>query len=69
MITHVFLEHNDCNILTCPVCIDGICHCTLCGGTENSLPSECPGKQMTTDQEIQVYNDAIDYKNGKWSST
>jgi len=61
-------KHIDCQIRNCPICFGDITHCTACGGTESSLPTEYPGKQMTTNQECMVQNDTMDFIKGKWKS-
>ena len=65
---HTILEHKNCQINHCGICDGGLAVCTVCGGAEGSLPSECPGEKMTHNQEQGVYNDGLDYKDGKWVS-
>ena len=41
--------------------------CTVCKGVEGtSLPTDCPGSEMTADQKNQVEADKRDYKDGTW---
>lgn len=66
---HKFLSHSDCKLNHCNICDGGLQHCTVCEGTESSLPTECPGKPMTDNQEIRVANNESDFINGKWRNT
>lgn len=50
----------------CMICDGGLSHCVVCHGAESDLPTDCTGKQMTTDQRIGVAN-GDDFKDGKWS--
>lgn len=50
----------------CNFCDFGLKMCNVCGGTERSLPTECPGERMTASTEEQVYAGEIDFKDGKW---
>ena len=52
---------------SCLYCDGGLCDCTVCGGAEGSLTSECPGVRMTEEQEYLVSKPGtLDFKNGKW---
>lgn len=50
----------------CIFCDGGLGYCTVCGGFEGTLPTECPGVEM--DQEIQdrIYNSLLDFRDGRW---
>lgn len=50
----------------CMFCDGGIFQCSVCGGAEGSLPSECPGYLIPMDMQDAIYNGALDYKDGKW---
>lgn len=50
----------------CNYCLGGLYACTVCGGAEGSLPTECPKEEMTDEQERAVFNGALDYINGRW---
>jgi hypothetical protein len=57
----------ECAEAGCPGC--NLCHlflCAVCRGAEGSLPSECPGVEMTEEQEAAVYAGAIDFIDGMW---
>lgn len=45
----------------CCLCEGGLSLCTVCGGGEGSLPTDCPGKKMTVEVESLVYSDQLDY--------
>jgi hypothetical protein len=47
----------------CMFCDGGLFSCVVCGGTEGSLPTNCPGFEMTDEQDQQVYNGKIDWRN------
>lgn len=50
----------------CKFCNGGLALCTVCRGAEGSLPSECPGTEMTREQEEDVYTGKLDFCNGAW---
>lgn len=50
----------------CNICDGGLALCKVCGGAEGSLPKECPGSRMTSDQEDAVYAGTLDFVGGKW---
>ena len=66
---HTKLIHENCEKQSCPYCDGGLFLCTICGGFEGSLTTECPGKQMTEYQEQSVCNGFVDFKNGRWVCT
>ena len=45
----------------CHFCAGGLAHCTVCGGAEGSLPTDCPGEQMTELREKMVFDGVMDY--------
>jgi hypothetical protein len=47
---------------------DDLFLCTVCGGAEASLPTECPGRKMTSMEEDAVQAGKIDFKNGEWTT-
>lgn len=44
----------------------GLLHCKVCNGGEGSLPSECPGRSMTDDDQAKVYAGKLDFRQGQW---
>lgn len=51
---------------SCIVCDGGLGICTVCGGAEGSLTTDCPGVKMTPEQDEAVYACKLDFKDGKW---
>lgn len=58
---HTFEKHDKCDRLHCPICEGGLSHCTVCGGLEGSLPTECPGRHMTAQEIEDVYAGKLDF--------
>ena len=50
----------------CPVCDGGLAICTVCGGTEGSLTTHCPGTKAPAGYLEEVYNKNMDYQDGQW---
>lgn len=48
----------------CVSCV--LSHCTVCGGAEASLPKDCPGVSMSSDQQDAVQAGRLDYIGGIW---
>ena len=42
--------------------------CRVCGGVEGSLPSDCPGKKMSSLDMDMVYEGLKDFKDDEWIS-
>jgi hypothetical protein len=58
-----------CNEENCPVCRGGLSDlalCTVCGGAEASMPTDCPGFRMPASVEELVLKGQMDYIDGKW---
>ena len=47
---------------------EGIAACSVCGGAEASLPTECPGEAMTGERQNEVQFCKVDFVQGKWVS-
>lgn len=43
---------------------DDLSHCNVCGGAEGSLPTLCPGRKMTQEEEAAVYAAELDFNTG-----
>lgn len=56
----------DCYRSGCNFCDGGLWACDVCGGLEGSMPSKCPGKQMTNEQRDAVYRGCLDYRDTGW---
>jgi uncharacterized membrane protein YagU involved in acid resistance len=50
-----------CDTYACFTCIAGLSECVVCWGAENSLPTHCPGRQMTTEEQLLVNMGSLDY--------
>lgn len=50
----------------CMVCDGGLAICKVCGGAEGGLTTECPGRQMSTDEMDAIGRGELDYKGGEW---
>jgi len=51
----------------CQFCDGGLFACTVCGGFEGTLTTECCGRKLTKEEEDRIYNKAdLDFKDGKW---
>jgi len=46
----------------CFYCEGGLSSCTVCGGAEASLPTDCPGIKMTDTQQDAVQAGDLDYR-------
>lgn len=57
-----------CGEETCFVCNGGLAWCTVCGGAEASMPTECPGVKMTQYQQDLVQAGVLDYVERGWRS-
>jgi len=51
---------------SCVYCDGGLASCTVCGGAEGTLPSECPGKLLDEKQEKLIYAGKLDFRDGRW---
>lgn len=40
--------------------------CAVCGGAEGTLPSECPGRLLTQEEEDGIYHKGWNFKNDQW---
>jgi hypothetical protein len=56
-----------CEAERCNVCDGGLALCNICNGAEGLLPTECPGRKMTDEEEAAVFGGAADFINGKWT--
>jgi hypothetical protein len=45
---------------------DGLAVCLTCGGAEASLPTDCPGRRMTAEEQDDVQAGVRDYRGGGW---
>ena len=59
-------KQHKCQAEHCSVCRGDLNLCTVCKSFEGEQPTECPGREMTTDECDQVYAGTLDFKNDKW---
>lgn len=57
---------HSCNEEDCYPCGGGLAVCVICKGAEGSLPTECPGAKMTSEQDEAIMAGKLDYVDGKW---
>lgn len=66
MNNHIPVVHDNCRNIHCNICEGGLFSCSICGGTEVTLPTECPGGRMTADEQDGVGAGQMDFKKGHW---
>jgi hypothetical protein len=55
-----------CDDENCSVCKGGLLLCTICGGAEASMPTNCPGFKMTESEQSLVQSGELDFKEDQW---
>jgi hypothetical protein len=58
---HNWARCTDRECVGCVFCNGGLASCTVCGGGEGTLPTDCPGERMTATQQDAVYAGSLDY--------
>jgi hypothetical protein len=66
MLNHIWVVHQDCHRQYCMVCDGGLSLCSVCGGLEGGLPTECPGENMNSEIMDRIYRGEIDFRDGRW---
>lgn len=51
--------------LGCQICDGGLFLCKVCGGLEGSLATDCPGEQITIEQQDAIYAGKLDFVEGR----
>lgn len=60
---HIPITHKNCDRLYCPVCEGGLFICEICGLSEGSLTTHCPGERVPYEIEQRIYNQGnLDYR-------
>jgi hypothetical protein len=54
--------HTKCDDDTCIVCLGGLSLCSVCGGAEAALPTDCPGRRMTGDELYAIQARLLDVR-------
>lgn len=49
---------------SCMICDGGLALCVVCGGGEGSLPTDCPGRQLTMEEQDHIYEGTLNFVNG-----
>lgn len=52
---HIYEKHDACEVQNCPICDGGLLHCTVCGGFEGSLTTDCCGRKITVEEVDRIY--------------
>ena len=64
------MEHTwktcNCDNVACPICDGGLAICTVCGGAEGTLTSDCCGFKLDESVLQAVYHGGLNYRDGKW---
>lgn len=50
----------------CHICRGGLFSCTVCHGAEGTLPTDCPGRAMTKEEQDSVMSGRIDFRGDAW---
>lgn len=45
----------------CFMCAGGLAYCTICCGAEASLPTCCPGRPITDDEQDAIVSGVLDF--------
>ncbi len=53
---------------SCNFCDGGLSLCTVCGGAESTLTTECCGYKFSQSQEKLILK-GVDYYDGRWRSS
>jgi len=52
------------NLDNCQLAV--LAYCEVCNGAEASLPTDCPGRKLTSKELNSIQANIIDYKQGSW---
>lgn len=63
---HTWFKCNGKHDRHCIFCDGGLSMCTVCGGIESSLTSECVGHKLSEEILDSVYKEGKDYHHGQW---
>lgn len=66
MTKHKWVEHDNCEVQYCSICDGGLNVCSVCGLTEGSLTTDCPGEQSWIEWNEKVYQGVADYLENSW---
>jgi hypothetical protein len=57
---------DDYYAIHCMFCDGGLSACTVCGGLEGALTTQCPGRKLTEDELDRVYGFLLDFNHNRW---
>ena len=57
---------HECDEVECMVCDGGLFVCTVCGGAEGALTTECCGRRMSGAEINDVFNGKKNFIFGRW---
>jgi len=62
------MEHvlHKCDEHGCYVCNGGLGLCTVCGGAEGEMPTDCPGRTLSEIERASIMRGDSDFRNGQW---
>lgn len=63
---HRLERHTNCTREFCFICEGSLASCLTCRGAEGSLPTDCPWRPMSSDEQEAVMGGTIDYISGHW---
>jgi len=63
-VKHEQATHSNCENMSCSIC--NLWVCSMCGGAEGSLTTDCPCYQVPYVMRQLVYAGAIDFVVDKW---
>ena len=64
---HIWEKHINCSNWSCPICVGGLGFCTICGGMEGTLTTECCGRPITEEESNRIYKlGNLDFIDGEW---
>jgi hypothetical protein len=66
---HMQADHprsDACREGRCAICDGGLFSCALCLGAEGSLPSHCPCRAMTEQEQVEVMDGQLNFRLGRW---
>jgi hypothetical protein len=61
---HIRFTHTGCDDQHCNIC--NLFICSVCGGTEGTLTTECPGYRLSHEVDDGVFKELIDFRGGAW---
>ncbi len=64
--THNFEKHENCHLMSCPICDGGLGLCKVCGCFEGQLATECPGFDIGSEIGDLIWKGIVDFVKGNW---